>query len=123
MNVVIDMNLSPRWEESLAQAGFGARHWSRIGSPSASDAEILAWARAEQHILLTHDLDFGAILAASGAKAPSVLLLRAQDVSPEAMSCQVVNALTALRATLDAGALVSLDPRSARARVLPLTDR
>lgn len=40
------------------------------------------WARANDHILFTHDLDFGAMLALTNAQSPSAIQLRTQDVSP-----------------------------------------
>jgi hypothetical protein len=52
----------------LTRAGHVVAHWSTIGPPSAPDAQILAWMRDNGHILSTHDLDFGAILAAGGQK-------------------------------------------------------
>ena len=38
------MNLSPDWVLVLESAGFEAVHWSTIGSPSATDKVIMAWA-------------------------------------------------------------------------------
>lgn len=83
MKVVIDMNLSPRWVKMLTDAGFETRHWSNCGSPDASASEIMAFAAADNHVVLTHDLDFGAILAATQGKKPSVIQIRADEVSPE----------------------------------------
>jgi hypothetical protein len=65
------MNLSPVWSDFLERAGHAATHWSAIGDPRAPDEEILLWARAHDHIVLTHDLDFGAILAAGRFRADS----------------------------------------------------
>ncbi len=67
MKLLVDMNLSPRWTLLLAGNGFDASHWSAVGAPDAPDAEIMAFARSGDHVVLTHDLDFGAILAATGA--------------------------------------------------------
>ncbi|MGE5237443.1 MAG: DUF5615 family PIN-like protein [Chloroflexota bacterium] len=58
------MNLSP---ECLASEGLEAVHWSSVGVSSASDKGLMAWAKSGEHIVLTHDLDFGAILAATNA--------------------------------------------------------
>ena len=63
MKIVIDMNLSPEWEDVFHLSPHAATHWSRVGALDAPDEEILSWARAHEHIVLTHDLDFGAILA------------------------------------------------------------
>jgi len=56
MKILIDMNLSPSWVSALERAGHTAIHWSRIGTPNAPDREILEWAKAEGHVLFTHDL-------------------------------------------------------------------
>lgn len=44
------------------------------------DGEILAKARAEGRILLTHDLDFGELLATSGGSLPSAIIFRLKDM-------------------------------------------
>lgn len=44
MKVLIDMNLSPAWVETLGEAGFEALHWSAVGDPRAPDRKILKWA-------------------------------------------------------------------------------
>lgn len=120
MNLLIDMNLSPLWCAYLDQFGFHALHWSTVGSPSAPDAEIMAWARKHGYVVLTHDLDFGAMLAATSAISPSVIQLRVQDVLPDAAGVATVNAIRQHTATIEAGALVSIDSAKYRLRVLPL---
>jgi predicted nuclease of predicted toxin-antitoxin system len=44
MKILIDMNLPPRWIQVFAAAGSEAVHWSQVGSPTASDRDIMAWA-------------------------------------------------------------------------------
>lgn len=73
--LLVDMNLSPRWCDALRHRGIEARHWCECGAATAPDREIMAFAASGGWIVLTHDLDFGAILAASGAIGPSVSLL------------------------------------------------
>lgn len=58
------MNLSPRWVVFLVTAGWEAVHWSAVGRANAPDAEVMRWAAERGFVLLTHDLDFSAILAA-----------------------------------------------------------
>jgi len=43
--------------------------------------------------VLTHDLDFSAILAATHGEKPSVVQIRAEDVSPDVIGKQVIIAL------------------------------
>ena len=67
MKLLVDMNLSPRW--------------SAIGKANAPDSEVMAYAAEHGYIVLTHDLDFSAILAATHGEKPSVVQIRADDVS------------------------------------------
>lgn len=120
MKIVVDLNLSPAWVPVLRQAGHEALHWSAIGAPTATDREILAWAASHDHVLFTHDLDFGAILAATKGRFPSVLQIRAQDVTPEHARDLILDVLHRFADTLSNGALISIDEARARVRVLPI---
>jgi len=120
MKLRVDMNLSPRWVETLVHAGIEAAHWSTLGAPDASDSTIMAFARDNGYIVLTHDLDFGAILAATQVGKPSVVQIRAEDISPELIAMSVINAVRQMAASLEEGALLTVDPVRARLRVLPL---
>jgi predicted nuclease of predicted toxin-antitoxin system len=93
MKLLVDMNLSPRWVALLANAGWQAKHWSEVGKPDASDSEILRFAASNDYVVLTHDLDFGAILAISHGKKHSVVQIRSGDTSPESVATQTVAAL------------------------------
>jgi len=119
MNLLIDMNLSPRWATVLNEAGFSAVHWSTQGAMNAPDAEIMAYALTHDCIVLTHDLDFGAILAVTHGKKPSVVQVRAEDVSPEAISKNVIAALKQMALELEQGALLTVDVNRTRIRLLP----
>lgn len=121
MKIVIDMNLSPQWVGILTTEGHNCVHWSEIGPPNATDREILFWARSNGFVVFTHDLDFGAILAATDADSPSVLQLRAQDISPRHIGESVLSAFKQFEKMLNQGALVSIDEKRARARILPFS--
>ena len=120
MKIVIDMNLSPRWVQVLKDAGFEAAHWSAIGLATAKDSEIMAYAAVNNSIVLTHDLDFGAILAVTHGEKPSVVQIRAEDLRPEVIGKRVVNALHQMKAELESGALLTIDTKRIRLRLLPL---
>src|SRR5262245_65243934 len=106
MKIVIDMNLTPLWVDVLTGHGWHALHWSTIGDPRAKDSEIMNWALTNGYIVFTHDLDFGAILAATQANAPRVIQVRTQDVMPAHLELIIVSALRQYKAELEAGALV-----------------
>ncbi len=114
------MNLTPRWANVLIDAGFEAIHWTSVGSINAPDVEIMRHAAANDMIVLTQDLDFGAILAASFGDRPSVVQIRADNSSPERIGAEVVGALRTAGAELAKGALVTIEPVRRRLTLLPL---
>jgi predicted nuclease of predicted toxin-antitoxin system len=120
MKLLVDMNLSPDWVAVLKEAGWETVHWSGIGNPRAADSEIMAWAMQNRHVVFTHDLDFGTMLALTQAEGPSVVQVRTQDVTPVAIGKLVVSALRQFQTELERGALIILDEARARARILPL---
>ncbi len=123
MKLLIDMNLSPRWVEALADAGIESVHWSSIGAATTSDPAIMAFAKTHGYIVLTHDLDFGAILAATHGDKPSVVQIRASNLAPEVIAADVITAVRQLSTELDDGALLTVEPGRTRARLLPLEPR
>ena len=122
MRLLIDMNLSPKWVEFLADAGFEAVHWSTLGAANAPDPELMAYAVAKNYVILTHDLDFGAILAASGVSGPSVVQIRADDLSTSAIGHSIISVLQQAVDAIEAGGLVTVDPKRARVTLLPIGD-
>src|SRR5690242_6756494 len=120
MKLLVDMNLSPGWVAWLANAGWQANHWSEVGKVNASDSEILAYAAACDYVVLTHDLDFGAILAITHGEKPSVVQIRSVDISPQTIATQTIAALRHVQAELEAGALLTVEPERTRLRILPL---
>lgn len=122
LKILLDMNLSPAWVPFLKEAGFECVHWRDLGDVRAPDAAIMRWAFDNHHVLFTHDLDFGALLAATRSRGPSVLQVRAKDTMPATIGSDVVRVLHLRRESLEQGALVTIDKARSRVRVLPLLD-
>lgn len=116
------MNLSPLWVQELENRGFTAIHWSEVGNGRAPDSEVMKWAHDNNHIVFTNDLDFGAILAVTRATGPSVIQVRAKDVSPEHLADLLVRGLRQHGQLLQQGALISIDEARLRSRILPLIE-
>jgi len=114
------MNLSPDWVPLLQEHGFQAVHWSSIGAPNADDTDITQWARDNQNVVFTHDLDFGILLALTRAGSPSVIQARTQDVSPTHLGSRVISVLHAHRDIIESGALITIDEAKSRVRILPI---
>jgi predicted nuclease of predicted toxin-antitoxin system len=120
MKILIDMNLSPDWVTVFQRYNISSVHWSTIGDPREKDAIIMEWARTNGYIVFTHDLDFGTLLAATGADTPSVIQVRAQDILPNSIENLVISALNQFESLLESGALVTIDQAQSRVRILPI---
>lgn len=123
MKILIDMNLSPDWTAAFAVQGIESVHWSSVGDPRAEDTEIMEYARANDFVVFTHDLDFGTILALTQAMSPSVIQVRAQNILPPHLADTVVAILQTNENVLVQGALIVVDEGRARVRILPLQRR
>lgn len=121
MRLLIDMNLSPEWVESLKEWGLDSVHWSTVGKANAPDSEIFAHARTCGSAILTQDLDFSQILFETAAKGPSTILLRLGDELSQSTQKRVAGIILQCRAEINAGALLVIDDRKTRLRTLPLT--
>lgn len=117
------MNLSPGWATLLKEAGMEAVHWSELGPANAPDPVLLLHAAAKDFVILTNDLDFGIALATANREKPSVVQVRSEDLRPVSIGNQVIQALRQMREELEAGALITIDPRRTRLRLLPLRSR
>jgi predicted nuclease of predicted toxin-antitoxin system len=120
MRLLIDMNMSPDLCARFRAAGHEAVHWSTIGAANAPDKAIVDYAKAQGLVVLTHDLDFGAILAATRAEGPSVVQIRTEDAMSDRFVALVSATLTRFEIELSTGALVIVDESRSRVRVLPM---
>ena len=80
----------------------------------------MAYAAQYDYIVITHDLDFSAILAATHGTKPSVVQLRTDNLSPHVIGKPLVAASRQLADELAAGGLVTIDPARTRVTLLPL---
>ena len=65
------MGISPRVVSALREHGHDAVHLQEQELGRMSDGDILAKARGEERVLLTHDLDFGELLAVANFQVSS----------------------------------------------------
>ena len=114
------MNLSPLWVKWLTQDGLNAVHWSTLGAPNATDEFIFQYARAHQYLVLTQDLDFSQILFSTAESGPSVVLVRIRDEFDREVRRRITATLHSCAKELKQGALLVIDNKKARLRLLPL---
>lgn len=118
MKLLLDMNLSPAWSAHLSQAGHNVLHWLDVGQPDAADAVILEWARQSGRVIVTADLDFGAMLTAMGSAQPSVVQIRTETTAVSRIGSVVTEALDRAAAELEGGAIVTVEDSRVRIRLL-----
>ena len=123
MKFLADMGLARSTVAFLRARAHDAVHLRDQGLERLSDREIVEKAVAEGRVILTHDLDFGRIVAVSGATVPSVITFRLQDMRPAQVNRYLAKVLERFTAELEAGALVSVNERAIRVRPLPVKGR
>ena len=120
MRFLADMGVSQLVVEWLRKTGHDAMHLREQGLQQMKDADILAKARDEHRVLLTMDLDFGYLLAASGWQTPSTVIFRLDDETADSVIGRLEEALKTCREGIDGGAVLSVRQDSIRLRRLPI---
>jgi len=121
MRFLLDMGISPKSSVFLASLGHEASHLYHEGLERLPDERILEKARRESAVLLTHDLDFADLLAASQSELPSVIIFRLRSMRPSKVNGYLEAILNRHSELLLRGAIVSVTESKIRARPLPLT--
>jgi predicted nuclease of predicted toxin-antitoxin system len=97
-----------------------AVHWSDVGLFDAPDKSLIDWAKEHNHIIFTHDLDFGTALALTKAEKPSVIQVRTQNVTVPYLSSILFPTIKTYADLLEKGALLVIDEDKKRLRILPV---
>lgn len=120
LRFLADVHISPATIRDLRSRGWDMVRVSDVLDPTASDAEILDYARQHSQIVVTQDLDFSALLAIGGHAAPSVITLRLEDARPAVVTRRLLDVVSALEQELSEGIIVSADETTVRYRFLPI---
>ncbi|OHA21945.1 MAG: hypothetical protein A2W52_01550 [Candidatus Taylorbacteria bacterium RIFCSPHIGHO2_02_49_25] len=83
MRFLLDANIALSVKQKLRIAGFEAFHVADVKLGTASDGEILAFAKRHRYIVITHDKDFGNVIRIPIASRRGVILLRLRDQRPD----------------------------------------
>lgn len=118
--LLLDQGLPRSTASLLSQSGHTVVHAAEVGLATASDSEILDYARKHDLIVVTLDADFHMLLAAAGAASPSVIRLRQQRLNAKAAAEVIVAVLNRSQDALEAGAVVSATRTLVRVKRLPL---
>jgi len=114
------MGVSMATVGALRAAGEAVVHLREEGLHTLPDHKILDKAIQEQRVVVTFDLDFGELLAASGGDVPSVILFRTRNQTPNVVTQRLLQVLRTCRPALAAGAIVIVEDGGFRLRHLPI---
>ena len=115
-----DMNISPLTVQELKERGWDVVRVSDVLHANAKDEDILTFARRNNRVLITQDLDFSALLAIGGYAGPSVISLRLEEPHPLLVAMRLVDVVLEIGGDLQEGIIVSVDESCARYRKLPI---
>jgi len=115
-----NMGISPDTVTWLRGLGYDAIHLDKEGLGRLPDSQILVRAHAEGYIVLTHDLDFGDLMAASGASAPSVIIFRLRNMRPDSVNRHLRQIIERFDQELERGAIITVTEANIRVRDLPI---
>lgn len=120
MRFLADMGVSMRVVEWLRSTGHDIVHLREQGLHRLPDGEIFAKAQRERRVVLTFDLDFGEIVAATGVKTASVILFRLKNTRSQHVIGRLETVLARSSADVERGAIVVVEDWRHRVRRLPL---
>lgn len=120
LEFLANMNISPLTVEQLKQLGWNIVRVSEVMDRRSKDMEILTYARENNKVVITQDLDFSMLLAVGGYEKPSVINLRLENVKPDFVTSRVIEVVSEMEKELEEGIVASVDEVSARYRNLPI---
>lgn len=120
ISFLLDENLPPSLAPLIRSLGHAARHVVETGHLNTSDLEILEFAEQSGEIVLTHDTDFGMLLALHKKKRPSVILFRLDQVNASILIELLEANLSVLEEALREGSIVIIQENGIRIRNLPI---
>ncbi len=120
MKFLLNVNTPRALGRSLVADGHACRHAADVGLGRAPDEAIVREARANGEVILTHDLDYGHLLAFSGHDTPSVIIFRLRHTHPSVLHRRLVESWQEIEHALERGAIVSIEDALLRIRPLPI---
>jgi len=120
MKFLADMGISPGTVDFLRRSGYDTVYLHEERLDRLPDPDILAKARREERVVLTHDLDFSELVAISGARLPSVVTFRLRDMRPANVNRHLQATVEQHREAMESGAIITVTEGLVRVRRLPI---
>ena len=123
MRFLADMGVDIRVVRWLRENGHDAVHLRDQGLHRLPNGEIFEKAISEGRIVLTFDLDFGEIAAASKGRPVQVIVLRLRNTRAPHVIDRLATVLAESAAALARGVVISVEESRHRIRYLPIGSR
>ncbi|MCP4896359.1 MAG: hypothetical protein GY906_05235 [bacterium] len=120
IRLLLDMGIAQSTGHYLRTRGHDVVHLCEQNLERLPDYQIVTKAKKEDRTIVTHDLDFGRIVALSGRSIPSIITLRLSDMTPTRVNSVLGIAFVEATQPIERGALVTITDRGIRIRALPI---
>lgn len=120
MKLFADVNVSASVVARLRSDGVDVTRVVDVMDARSPDAQVVEAALERGAVLVSHDQDFGALLAIAGARKPSLINLRTSSVDVDFLVRCIKRVLTNAGEDLAAGAIVTVEDSGMRIRRLPI---
>lgn len=114
MKFLLNMNLPRKLGDYLIDKEHEARHAGNVGMFKSPDIDIVKHARLNDEVIITHDLDYGNILAFSKEQKPSVIIFRIRNTTVENLFNNLIKVLADIENELRQGSIVIIEDAAVR---------
>ena len=120
IRLLADVHISPKTVGDLQKQGYEIMRSSEFLPANAPDINILEFARTENWVVLTQDLDFSMLVALSRYSQPSLITLRLSSAKPDIVTQKLLDVLPQIEEALQEGSAITIQDESIRVRKLPV---
>jgi predicted nuclease of predicted toxin-antitoxin system len=120
IRLLADVHISPKTVADLQKQGYEIMRSSEVLPANAPDINILEFARTENWVVLTQDLDFSMLVALSRYSQPSLITLRLSSAKPDIVTQKLLDVLPQIEEALQEGSAITIQDESIRIRKLPV---
>ena len=120
IRLLADVHISPKTVRDLQKQGYEIMRSSDVLPNNAPDINILEFARTDNWVVLTQDLDFSMLVALSRYSQPSLITLRLSSAKPDIVTQKLLDILPQIEEVLQEGSAITIQDESIRIRKLPV---
>jgi len=120
IKLIGDMNISPETIAYLQERGWNIIRVSEVLPANTSDQEILDFAKKNNRVIITQDLDFSMLIALQGYQQPSLITLRLSSSNIDFVNQKLLEVLNLWQDQINQGIALTVEDQKIRLRNLPI---